>query len=529
MIDDKLAAPAARAARACLAWLALALLSGCASYAYTNSKLNELARPVGQKASFSIQPRSTKTNDKVLVLLAFSGGGSRAGYLSARTLLALRSVVGPSGNLVDVSREVDLISSVSGGSLAAAYYATSYDDRLDTSDDRRDEIPADRRTFRRWSPHQVDEAFRKNYIARWVANWFWPTNIAKFWFTAYDRTDIMAQTLADNLYDTKPAGVDLSLGQINPGRPNLVMNATVGSGSYDAAKGENAKIFGTVFTFTQEDFRRKLNSSIEDYEVSRAVMASATFPGAFNFMTLRDFSEPPAATATTAATGRYLHLFDGGNSDNLGLLSVSRVLLDNNAAALEKYQRVVVVLVDAYRKSLGVSNTSPNPRGFLSYVVDTNFLDATDSLLEANRERLIKEYFSRRLAQHTKHETCHRDNLPDSACFADNPVRRGQIERLLENKLFFFHVGFDAVSDPTLREALNNIPTSFKLTPDEMTAIAKGVDDIFGGSGNPQVRDCVQLLAGLIEDPRRPPRPGSPNLFCGGGSSLEEQGRTLRR
>src|SRR2546430_13672047 len=35
--------------------------------------------------------------------------------------------------------------------------------------------------------------FRSNYIARWIGNWFWPLNIAKFWLTAFDRTDIMAQ------------------------------------------------------------------------------------------------------------------------------------------------------------------------------------------------------------------------------------------------------------------------------------------------------------------------------------------------
>ena len=163
----------------------------------------------------------------------------------------------------------------------------------------------------------------RNYVGRWVGNWFWPLNIAKFWLTAFDRTDIMAQTFADNLFDRTTTGVDLRFADLNPSRPNLVLNATIGSRSYDEK--DRAKLFGTVFTFTHEDFAAKLNSEIASYELARAVMASASFPAAFNYMTLGDLHEPPGCPDHGDAC--YVHVFDGGNSDNLGLISIKRATL----------------------------------------------------------------------------------------------------------------------------------------------------------------------------------------------------------
>ena len=80
--------------------------------------------------------------------------------------------------------------------------------------------------------------------------------------------------------------------------------------------------FGEVFTFTAEDFAR-ICSSIEDYSVARAVMATATFPGVFNFMTLSNYCRRNMLDDTEDR--RYLHVFDGGNADNLGLTSLKRV------------------------------------------------------------------------------------------------------------------------------------------------------------------------------------------------------------
>ncbi|PYO19509.1 MAG: hypothetical protein DMD88_15055, partial [Candidatus Rokuibacteriota bacterium] len=221
------------------------LLQGCAlttHFAYTNTTLARTENKAPQ-ASFEIKRRTRQYGD-VLVLLALSGGGSRAAYFSARTMLALERVPGPQGATLNVLNEVDLISAVSGGSLAAAYYAASFDAGTPG-------IPPGRR---KWDERTVTDLMSRNYIARWIGNWFWPLNIAKFWLTAFDRTDIMAQTFADNFFDSTRTGVDLRIRDLNPARPNLVLNATIGSRSYREDDPARAKLFGTVFTFTHEDF-----------------------------------------------------------------------------------------------------------------------------------------------------------------------------------------------------------------------------------------------------------------------------------
>ena len=82
--------------------------------------------PVGPSPEGSFGPRS----DELLLILAFSGGGRRAAAFAYGILeeLAATPVMlgGQSRRLLD---EVDLISSVSGGSFTAAYYGL-YGDRI---------------------------------------------------------------------------------------------------------------------------------------------------------------------------------------------------------------------------------------------------------------------------------------------------------------------------------------------------------------------------------------------------------------
>ena len=499
--------------------VAAGLLQGCAlsaSFAYTNTARTPASAPLPQ-ASFEIRQRPVKQQQNVLVLLALSGGGSRAAYFSARTMLALERMPLPRGGTINALREVDLVSSVSGGSLAAAYYASTFDAGAPG-------IPAGRRV---WDQSTVADVMGRNYLARWIGNWFWPANIAKFWFTAYDRTDIMAQTFADNLFDSTATGVDLRFQDLNPSRPNLVLNATVGNRTYRAADPSRAITFGSVFTFTSEDFTGKVASDIAGYELARAVMASATFPAVFNYTTLRDFHEPGGCGESGEPC--YVHLFDGGNFDNLGLTSIKRALLSNHARVVSQHERIVVILVDAFRPSAGVDPRAANPRTPLSYFIDTDFLDATDSLLEANRQRILDEFFSRTMSAYERPQECWRDSLPDHACPATWELEeRRRVDVELRDKTFFFHVAFDAVSDKALRAKLNAIPTTFRFDTGEMEAIEQGVADIFSGSTS-DASDCVRRLGEMLAAPgaSSPVIPGNP--WCGGGSQPEKEKRQQLR
>ena len=168
---------------------------------------------------------------------------------------------------------------------------------------------------------------------------------------------------------------------LNPARPNLVINATQGS-SNTSAKNATNNAFGQPFTFTQEDFAR-VCSPVADYDLSRGVMASASFPCVFNFMTLKNHCQPD----------KYVHLFDGGNSDNLGLTSIKRELWYlHKSQKLAGYKRIVVILVDAYTDSNGVSESINDPRRWYDDVLDTNINTATDSLLAKNRVNLLNQF-----------------------------------------------------------------------------------------------------------------------------------------
>lgn len=399
------------------------LLTGCGTFGEMNAATNKsaIAAPQGKsnlKTSFDITT-DRGSHKKTLVLLALSGGGSRAAYWSGSVMLALEKVY--KDDNLNLLKEVDLISSVSGGSLPAAYYAISQDTgSVDKAPSNRD-----------WDDATVKDLMSRSYITRWFGNWFWPSNILRYWFTSYDRSDIMASTLADNLYDTYITGFDLNVSDINPERPYLILNATNGSTDH----------FGEVFTFTTDQFK-DICSDLGSYDLSRAVMATASFPAVFNYMTLQNYREGNECKAHTEKP-RYVHVFDGGNSDNLGLASVRKAIdLNKN-----RYDRIVVILVDAYTTSRGVSADVPDARNFLDYAVDFNFVDSSDSLLKIVRDRSIKE-------------------MDETLSSFDH------------SKVTFYRIGFDDVktADAVLYYRLNKIATNFKIDDDQKKSIDRAVE-----------------------------------------------------
>ena len=99
------------------------ITSGCTSQSLIdNTRLDEDS----PEQAFSEQPllhtSDEQISDDIYLVLSFSGGGTRAAAFSYGILEALRDTnyddTDPQNNLLS---EVDLISSVSGGSFTAAY------------------------------------------------------------------------------------------------------------------------------------------------------------------------------------------------------------------------------------------------------------------------------------------------------------------------------------------------------------------------------------------------------------------------
>ena len=256
-------------------------------------------------------------------------------------------------------------------------------------------------------------------------------------------------------------GRDLKIGDLRPERPYLILNSTNGTESQ----------FDQPFTFTAEAFG-SIDSDVEEYSLARAVMATAAFPAVFNYMTLRDFRDCGPAR-------RYVHVFDGGNSDNLGLLSSIKVMqkLSTDGTNL---RNVVVILVDAYTDSNGVSAEKPDPRDFTDFIVDRNFLASSDALLFRNRENLLqifKNYFA--------------------TWYAADPARR--------QHAVFYHLQFNDIADPDLKKKLNQIATNFSI-PTSDTALI----DEAAGRLLTQKNDCLVAIKALLANSAH----GLPDPVC---------------
>ena len=577
------------AAQVGFAGVAAALIlagTGCKS-PYSSANHPEQASQLAPDCRASLELEQPRGEKDVLVVLCLSGGGSRAAWFSAATMLRLERVV----DEINLLHEVDVISSVSGGSLAAAYYCVSRDPgpysvvrveqlpgnlpaelaavvKMDRqrgllgvsgrmSPEQRDLLlplfsgPHDQECVERlfwlsnhtrapevWQPDKVRDLMTRNYIQPLLRDSFSPLNLWDdwlYWTTDYNRSDQMAKIFAHNLFGARlvlaanptlslvdreflgcldrpaqalhtstasseaadqvlrwpqpelvrdPIRLDWIPGyapaqqaaqsvvagdvmksglrkvttpplpflryrfkDLNPERPHLILNAT--SATEDDPQGLR---FGNVFTLTREDFKRLLNSSIDDYDLAHGVMASAAFPGLFSFVHLRDFR----ASATNTGR-RYLHVFDGGNADNLGLDSAKKLILANR----DRYRHFIVLAVDSHIPAQGASPAKADVR---NRVLDMNFMSSFSTLLDRVRQQEVAEFRS--------------------------GVLDGQN---LAGKLTFWHITFDDVRDAKLRAKANRMPTTFKISPDNVEAIQQCVNDLVRPD-HPKLQEILRVL-----------------------------------
>jgi len=319
--------------------LSALLVSGCA-HCSRNAPLNSSAPFVGYR--FRQTPSHTNSSD-LLLMLAFSGGGTRAAALSYGVLEELaRTPVGAEGKQHRLLDEVDSISSVSGGSFTAAYY-TLYGDRI----------------FSDFEPLFLKKHVQTGLLLRARAPW----NLVRLATPGFSRSDLAAEYYDQLLFKGATYADIMAQG----GRPFLCVNAT------DVASGAR-------FEFTQDEFDL-LRSDLSQYPVSRAVAASSALPPYLTPVNLKNYSaeqaeaEPewiqsilddPAASARmryVASQARsyvdghrhFIHLVDGGFSDYLGLRgAIDRVIAREQSTQFPSVplripRRVALIVVDADR------------------------------------------------------------------------------------------------------------------------------------------------------------------------------------
>lgn len=291
----------------------------------------------------------------VFIGIAMSGGGIRAANFSTAVLLELEKL--------GILQKTAVISSVSGSSLAAAYYGLyGCDPEL-------------------WNPTELRNRFRTNFELPWIGRWLDPRNIARYWFTNFNRSDIMLQELDSILFDEMQFK-DMNQGRSSiPGTPRILINAT----SYTN---------GQQFVFSDEQFEDRLNSRLDTYPVANAVMASSSFPVVFHDVTLKDYTIKDRALSGDESgdtTQNYEHLIDGGPSDNLGVGSLVNIV-DKLYKNPQKPKGCFLFVVDAFpHQELSEDLQKADTRHWYDFFLDTNVVTSSDVLLSTRRVDLMRE------------------------------------------------------------------------------------------------------------------------------------------
>ena len=242
-----------------------------------------------------------------LIAVTLSGGGARAAAFGLGVLQELRATPccwqDRGSNLLDA---VDVVSGVSGGSIMAAYFAAFGGAEL---------------------PRFEEQFLRRNFQDSLLYQVLNPSNLVSLSSPWFGRSQLLMRRL-DDLY----RGMTFGDVERRPRHPQLVVTATDMS-------------MGTGFEFTTDQFEL-ICSDLYSVPLSFAVAASSAVPILLSPVTLKNYSGDCAArhhlapkplslqpagdyrtrmlrsqegSYLDARTRPYIHLVDGGLSDNLGV------------------------------------------------------------------------------------------------------------------------------------------------------------------------------------------------------------------
>jgi NTE family protein len=469
------------------------------------------------QTSYRFSPRSDRDT---LIVVTLSGGGTRAAALALGTLEILGGLDGTDGGkLLD---KVDIISSVSGGSVTAGWYALN----------GREGLPKNGLT-----EAGNDGTYGEFLKSKWTLHLAWdalnPISLLRYAFTSYERSDVLSGFLASHLYG-KATYTDVLSRYKNPDAPQpyVILNAT--------DLGHEA-----IFPFTQGRFDF-LCSNLLQYRVADAVAASANFPLAFSATGLQNFSgcdaqkspswgkdgppqwvehyneldkrETPHAYELTQLRAarqsddylqlvspeavpsepvdKYVHLLDGGVADNLGIRSTLALEDDparvpglylrlgpaNRPEGYQRITRVLYVVVNARNRDPGLIDSSRGPPGEISTafrmadtLLDTSTLADQDfviSELEATANRNTQQ--PNQVGSASGGGSCRYQGKPsDSPPFlSSKPAAQASYAAPACGLRFdVVAVDFEMIPDKTCRDAFWSLGTNWGLAKSQVVAL----------------------------------------------------------
>lgn len=403
----------------------------------TNEVLASYTKDNDSNDHYSFANATSKhDNGEYTIILAMSGGGSRASALSYGVLKGLKKeMITRNGIGESLLNEVDVISSVSGGSFTAAYYGL-FGDKIFTN-------------------------FEKDFLYHDVgSDLFWRAIHPDQWLSFNGRTDEVVSYYREKLFsDATFADFD------QKESPLVIINATDLGGGFH-------------FPFLQEYFDL-LCSDLSSYSVASAVAASSAVPVLFSPILLKnhdgcdtpstlelELKEYSSSITKSLVEGlqsysdkskrQYVHLTDGGITDNLGLVAI-RDLLTAKEDSYLKFNRsnikshIMVISIDASVKPYSTLDSSS---------LEPNLASTIDSMTDLQIHRYND--VSKNLIKETIKQAAKMSSTPES------PVSS-----------YFVDINLKEIPDKNQKFFFNNIPTDLCLPPKTIDAlISQGISQL---------------------------------------------------
>ena len=423
---------------------AASLLSACALVQYQPlATINKVDLKEGYRLEKNWEARS---NDDTYIVLMFSGGGTRAAALGYGVLEELnRQKVWVSGKQGTLLENVDLVYGVSGGSVLAAYFSLH---GVET-------IPSFERRF-----------LKQNFQRLVTKQAFSFANMPRMTSPEFGRGDLLQEQFENTLFKNTTFG---DLVKYRKG-PFAVISATDMSGAQR-------------LDFTQEYFDA-MCLNLSELRVARAVAASSSVPLVFAPITLNNNGgncnyQLPAnlQQAVDAADSQtlhsrtrqeitrkfmsyadskkrpYIHLIDGGLTDNLGLrglLDMTEVYSGNSlyrrALEMGSTKKIIIINVNAQNEPGSVIDQSPAIPGVA---------DVLNAVINIPIDQYSQESLRRIRA------------------FADQWNNVARLNAQDDVGMYFISLNLRDLPDSKLRSQTLNIPTTFYLPHEDINNLKR--------------------------------------------------------
>jgi NTE family protein len=431
--------------------LAAAVLGGCAS-----RPINEPITQFDPKSGYRpylIIPKRQNNDQGTLFVLSFSGGGTRAAAFSYGVLDELRrtEIVAAGGQRRRLIDEVDLITGVSGGSFTALAYA--------------------------WHGEKLFSEYEQRFLKRDVEGELLtralnPFNWWKFVGGSAGRSEL-AMELYDEILFEGATFADLLA---KPGPAAVATSTDISTGSR--------------LGFYQNDFDL-LCTDLNKVRLSRAAATSSAVPVVLSATTFNNYggtcgyrypawvdvvvTPDPSKRARPSArayqrylemkefqdsTNRpYIHLVDGGVSDNLGVRGVLETLEELGASSEFRgevgfggIRRIVLMVVNARSSPRTDWDQVESPPGMVSQLLQSSSVPIDRYSFETvetmkDRAEIVK---------------WRRELLVARKRLAGETEAQAEAS-VLKVGLEVVDISFDALKDPKERAYFMDLPTSFVL------------------------------------------------------------------